>query len=719
MMGTEVQIIRNETGEPSGLERRHAWAALVLLRAARQTHAATSSLVPAPVRSLLEDEDAFLDADDDDAARTPIEVIERELEMAEEAIAAASDDPVRELARQTDLNEDETCVVSFLFSLAASPLCQALARRTDLPGLAERECSVGFLLGALFPAATGERLIALRRMFHPTGRLIAGEIVRIQHWRMEPTSEPNILTSNIELSTRILNRIHGDDISYARLSAFLSVDYPDVNLADVVLPPGIIDATTQAIGGWLAGHGAGDGLSMLFYGPSGTGKTLLAQAFAGQYGLPLVRLKNPAGLTGRGLYNQQYMWDSEDVVRYMLREARTLGGIAFFDECDDVFRADSVESRALLIELERNGGLAILATNSPRRLDPALDRRLALRLRFPPPDREARRRLWSLHLERSGVPTADVYPDALAGRFFFSGGYIRNAVRMAALARRDERPLAHADLIAAGERQCDHIGGGFASQVEAGSDVLPPCSDATRRAIEAVARAGRVAIQGEDPLRVRLIARSLDTLHHCARAIAGMAGCGVLITRAETIEHREETVVDLDSRCALPAPFDLTLRNLALALPADCSVALEHVAGCPTLDNALRRLMGGPALLMVLDATGCRPQPGDPCDLVLEIEAPEAVHIRDAWAGALTAAGVTAEEEELDRLAALGAADARFIESTIRRARWTAIAAETQLTAGLIVRVAEEGPPGEALFGGNVARPRSRGIFVRAEEECV
>jgi len=72
-------------------------------------------------------------------------------------------------------------------------------------------------------------------------------------------------------------------------------------------------------------------------------------------------------------------------INYLYREARFSDGIVFFDECDDVFTEGTTFSRHLLIEIERSRVITILATNRPRTLDPAMERRITRIVNFPPP----------------------------------------------------------------------------------------------------------------------------------------------------------------------------------------------------------------------------------------------------------------------------------------------------------------------------------------------
>ena len=132
--------------------------------------------------------------------------------------------------------------------------------------------------------------------------------------------------------------------------------------------------------------GYGTGMTFLFYGPSGTGKTMMAHAIAHSVDRDLFTVNMTSA-------NDEWM-DIEDIIRYAFREARLSNGVVFFDECDDLFHEGSSLSRTLLIELEKANVITILATNKPGSLDPALERRLTRIEDFPFPDVRQRISLW-------------------------------------------------------------------------------------------------------------------------------------------------------------------------------------------------------------------------------------------------------------------------------------------------------------------------------------
>jgi len=123
---------------------------------------------------------------------------------------------------------------------------------------------------------------------------------------------------------------------------------------------------------------------------------------------------------------------NDDILAMLFREATLLDGIVFLDECDDVFgREETRLSRALLLEIEKSRCITILATNKPLELDPAMERRLSMKVKFDLPDAELRLRMWQALLPPTVLLASDVDLKGLADSFFFSGGLIKNSILMA------------------------------------------------------------------------------------------------------------------------------------------------------------------------------------------------------------------------------------------------------------------------------------------------
>ncbi len=206
------------------------------------------------------------------------------------------------------------------------------------------------------------------------------------------------------------------------------------------------------------------GLSALFAGPPGTGKTMAAEVIATTAGMPLFRIDLSQVVN-------KYVGETEKNLRRLFDAADIADVVLFFDEADALFgkrtevkdahdRYANLEVSYLLERMERFRGLAILATNRKKDLDEAFMRRLRFVIDFPLPSARERLRIW-----RSVVPaevnTGDLDFDFLAERFALAGGHIRAIVFQACLqsARRGQaRRLEMAVVLRAVARELDKLG---------------------------------------------------------------------------------------------------------------------------------------------------------------------------------------------------------------------------------------------------------------------
>jgi len=250
---------------------------------------------------------------------------------------------------------------------------------------------------------------------------------------------------------------------------------PVVGWTDLVLPPRPLQLLRELVGqarrrctvldewGMRQGAGRGEGVSALFAGPSGTGKTMAAEVIAYELGFDLYTVDLATVV-------DKYIGETEKNLERIFAEAERVNGVLFFDEADALFgkRSDvkdahdryaNVETAYLLQRMETFDGVAILATNLRANLDEAFTRRLDAIIDFPPPDAEYRRRIWDLAL-RPGLPRAgDIDLDVLAQRFNLTGGNIRNiALAAAYFAAEERRPVTMADLMRATHREFLKLG---------------------------------------------------------------------------------------------------------------------------------------------------------------------------------------------------------------------------------------------------------------------
>lgn len=223
---------------------------------------------------------------------------------------------------------------------------------------------------------------------------------------------------------------------------------PRASWEDLVLPEGqmdlllrIVNTAThrgRVLGDWGFGarHGRGLGLSVLFAGESGTGKTMAAEVMAATLCLDLYRIDLSTVVS-------KYIGETEKNLRRLFDTAEGGGTLLFFDEADALFgkrsevkdshdRYANIEVNYLLQRIETFRGLAVLATNRRNALDDAFLRRLTHVVVFPFPGREERRSLWARAFPED-TPVHELDTDWLA-RFSLSGGVIHTIALNAAFA---------------------------------------------------------------------------------------------------------------------------------------------------------------------------------------------------------------------------------------------------------------------------------------------
>jgi MoxR-like ATPase len=175
-------------------------------------------------------------------------------------------------------------------------------------------------------------------------------------------------------------------------------------------------------------HARGQGLTALFAGESGTGKTLAAEAIANTAGLDLYRVDLATVVS-------KYIGETEKNLKRLFDAAESSGAVLLFDEADALFgkrsevkdshdRYANIEVAYLLQRVEAYRGLAILTTNMKSALDPAFLRRIRFVVQFPFPDAAAREQIWRLQFPPR-APLGEVDFAALA-RLQLTGGNIRS-----------------------------------------------------------------------------------------------------------------------------------------------------------------------------------------------------------------------------------------------------------------------------------------------------
>jgi SpoVK/Ycf46/Vps4 family AAA+-type ATPase len=229
-----------------------------------------------------------------------------------------------------------------------------------------------------------------------------------------------------------------------------------VSWADLVLPALQLQTLHELVGqvrqrekvysewGFAAASHRGLGLSALFVGASGVGKTLAAEVLANELRLDLYRIDLSQVVS-------KYIGETEKNLRRVFDAAEHGGAVLLFDEADALFgkrsevkdshdRYANIEVSYLLQRMEAYRGLAILTSNLKSSLDTAFLRRIRFIIDFPFPDAGQRAEIWR-RMFPSAAPTEGLDIGRLA-RLNVPGGNIRNiALNAAFLAADREEPI--------------------------------------------------------------------------------------------------------------------------------------------------------------------------------------------------------------------------------------------------------------------------------------
>jgi len=259
---------------------------------------------------------------------------------------------------------------------------------------------------------------------------VGPEKARLGDLRLEPVTEAcrQQLTPRLQgIATRIVTTFVWDD---------LILPAPELeNLREIV---GYARFKGQIFDQW--GYGRilpyGRGLSVLFAGPPGTGKTMAAGIIGAELGMEVFRIDLSRTVS-------KYIGETEKNLGRIFDEAAKSQSILLFDEADSLFakrtevkssvdRYANLEVNFLLQRMEDFDGVTILTTNFEGSIDEAFRRRIRFRINFPAPDVTTRAQLWAKMVPKEARVDEKLDFEQLAKDFELSGGYIKNAAVRAA-----------------------------------------------------------------------------------------------------------------------------------------------------------------------------------------------------------------------------------------------------------------------------------------------
>ena len=197
--------------------------------------------------------------------------------------------------------------------------------------------------------------------------------------------------------------------------------------------------------------GSEQGLSALFEGPPGTGKTMSASLIARELGMDLYQIDLSKVVS-------RYVGETEKNLGRIFDEAERAQSMLLFDEADSLFakrtevkssndRYANLEVNFLLQRIETFSGVAILTTNFASSIDDAFARRLSMRISFSKPGEGERQRLWASMLSNPKIPKRDIDCEELAAEFELSGGHIKNAILRAAFIAASRSGILDQDIL--------------------------------------------------------------------------------------------------------------------------------------------------------------------------------------------------------------------------------------------------------------------------------
>lgn len=297
-----------------------------------------------------------------------------------------------------------------------------------------------------------------------------------------------------------------DEFDYEQKSKqYVPVD-PLYSFERVILPKDIVEKIQEAVGilecenkvfkEWglyeIQPHPS---TALSFFGPSGTGKTMAAEAVAQKLGKKILKVSYAD-------VESKYHGEGPKMVKAIFLAASNADAVLFFDEADSLLskRLTSVTQGSeqainsmrsqLLICLEEFRGIVIFATNLVINYDQAFLTRL-ISVEFSMPDAETRKTIWDVHVKapddgqqhQLNIPLSeDVDTVELSEKYEFVGREIRNAVVAAcvSVALDGRNVVSQSDFIDA----CEKIVKEKKSLAEAKDHTKAPGNDILKEAIK-------------------------------------------------------------------------------------------------------------------------------------------------------------------------------------------------------------------------------------------
>ena len=302
----------------------------------------------------------------------------------------------------------------FIFDFESSPISKMRNMRyfhDDHVLLKERVLMQNYRRDSIY--ATGDFLLSPKILL-AVSKMLNGEKVEWEEEVKDRTSSSVEDIGYVKAPECALKDVILKEETKERLGLFLD-SYKDNKLEDL----GAFEKSKK-----------GKGLIFLFYGPPGTGKSMLAEAVAHYLNKKMLMVEYPK-ITDR------WLGETDKHIARIFKSAKASDLVVVMDEADSLlydrssFAAQEHDIRfvnIMLQELERFEGIAVLTSNMDVLLDPALERRIGLKIKFEAPDKSLQAEIWKAHIPVDITLSDGVDFNLLAKRYDFPGGNIKNAV---------------------------------------------------------------------------------------------------------------------------------------------------------------------------------------------------------------------------------------------------------------------------------------------------
>ncbi len=379
-------------------------------------------------------------------AQTNWNAFEVKVRAADQSITLA------DLCERFRLNSFELKCVTLAVASHIEPRMPALVAKTGREML-QRGMTIRLAVERFF--ASAEERIKARAMFSPSAPLIRNRVIVLG--KTEVGDNDGLLSRRFSLATPTLRFLLRETELSESLSKVASLDQPRVSLLNVILERDKLDQVRRLVEnhrdyrrvitdwGFDKVLPYGRGLTFLFSGAPGVGKTLLAHALAAHVNRPILSLSAADIPEKEGV---------EKLVGDLLSEAMMRDAIVLVDECEALLGKGDKRKATAFKAIEEFDGIMILVTNHPHALDEGVERRVMFQLPFELPDHTLRRQIWEVHLPPEVPLGGEIDLDILANTYDFTGGTIKNAILLAvnmALAHNPKEPKLTMELL---ERGC-------------------------------------------------------------------------------------------------------------------------------------------------------------------------------------------------------------------------------------------------------------------------